>query len=130
MAQHNCEDLKSIDTPSTFSIFTQTSSDHTSNQIVDHLEAAHNEDNEISDDLYKFRALTGHQGPLKATDPNWKGCKYRVFVEWETGEKTYEPSQSSQQMTLSHVPHMQRKMIFYMLMAGKGSGTLQRGTKS
>ena len=30
------------------------------NQLVDHLEAAANEDNEISDDLYKFRALIGH----------------------------------------------------------------------
>ena len=57
---------------------------------MDHLEAA-NEDNEISDDLYKFRALIGHQGPLKATDLHWKGCKYNVLVDWETGEKTYEP---------------------------------------
>ena len=38
-----------------------------------------------------FRALIGHQGPLKPTDPNWKGCKYNVLVDWETGEKTYEP---------------------------------------
>ena len=60
-------------------------------QLVDHLEAAANKDNEISDDLYKFRALIGHQGPLKATDPNWKGCKYNILVDWETGEKTYEP---------------------------------------
>ena len=30
------------------------------NQLVDHLEAAANEDNKISDDLYKFRALIGH----------------------------------------------------------------------
>ena len=61
------------------------------NQLVDHLEAAANEDNKISEDLYKFRALIGHQGLLKATDPNWKGCKYNVLVDWETGEKTYEP---------------------------------------
>ena len=60
-------------------------------QLVDHLEAAFNEDNEISDDLYKFRTLIGHQGPLKPTDPNWKGCKYNVLVDWETQEKTYEP---------------------------------------
>ena len=60
-------------------------------QLVDDLEAAANEDNEISDDLYKFKALIGHQAPLKATDPNWKGCKYNVLVEWETGEKTCEP---------------------------------------
>ena len=58
---------------------------------MDHLEAAANDDNEISDDLFKFRALIGHQGPLKPTDPNWKGCKYNVLVDWETGEKTYEP---------------------------------------
>ena len=36
MAQHNCEDLKPIDTPSTCSTFTQASSDHTSNQIFAH----------------------------------------------------------------------------------------------
>ena len=59
------------------------------NQLVDHLEAAANEDNEISDDLFKFRALIGHRGPLKPTDPNWKGCKFNVLVDWETGEKTY-----------------------------------------
>ena len=59
-------------------------------QLKDHLESA-NEDNEISDDLYKVRALIGHQEPLKPTDPNWKGCKYNVLVDWETGEKTYEP---------------------------------------
>ena len=61
------------------------------NQLGDHLEAASNDDDEISDDLFKFRALIGHQGPLKPTDPNWKGCKYNVLVDWETGEKTYEP---------------------------------------
>ena len=58
---------------------------------MDHLEGAANEDNEISDNLYKLRALIGHQGPLKATDPNWKGYKYNVLVDWETREKTYEP---------------------------------------
>ena len=61
------------------------------NQLVDHLEAAANEDNEISDDLFKLRALIGHQGPLKPTNPNWKGCKFNVLVDWETGEKTYDP---------------------------------------
>ena len=36
MAQHKCEDLKPIHTPSIFSTFTQASSDHTSNQICAH----------------------------------------------------------------------------------------------
>ena len=61
------------------------------NQLVDHLEAAANDANEISDDLFKLRALFGHQGTLKPTKPNWKGCKYNVLVDWVTAEKTYEP---------------------------------------
>ena len=36
MAEHNCEDLKPIDTPSTFLTFTQASHDHTSNSICAH----------------------------------------------------------------------------------------------
>ena len=36
MAQHNCEDLKPIDNPSTASTFTEVSSDHTSNLICTH----------------------------------------------------------------------------------------------
>ena len=36
MGQDNSEDLKPIDTPSTFSTLTQASSDHTSSQICPH----------------------------------------------------------------------------------------------
>ena len=36
-------------------------------------------------------SLIGHEGPLKATDPNWKGSKWNVQIEWETGEITFEP---------------------------------------
>ena len=36
MAQHNCEDVKPIDTPSTLLTFTPASSDHTSSQICAH----------------------------------------------------------------------------------------------
>ena len=45
----------------------------------------------INDVLYKFRALIGNQGPLKVTNLILKGCKYTIYVEWETGEKTYKP---------------------------------------
>ena len=57
----------------------------------ENLESAANEESKIQDDLYKLKALIGHQGPLKAPGPNWKKCHNHVFVEWETGEKTYEP---------------------------------------
>ena len=55
-------------------------------QFLDHLD--HQEQHE---DLYKFRAITGHQGPLSPQDENYKGSKYNVMVEWETGEITEEP---------------------------------------
>ena len=28
---------------------------------------------------------------MNTTDPDWKGSKYNVQVEWETGEVTFEP---------------------------------------
>ena len=55
-------------------------------QILDHLD--HQEQQE---DLYKFRAITCHQGPLSPQDENYKASKYNVMVEWETGEITDEP---------------------------------------
>ena len=45
----------------------------------------------MDQELYRFRAIIGHQGPLLASDPDWKGSKYNVPVEWETGEITFEP---------------------------------------
>ena len=41
--------------------------------------------------LFLFRAIIGHQGPSKAADPDWKGSKYNIQVEWENGEVTFEP---------------------------------------
>ena len=61
------------------------------NQLPDHLETAHDNDLGMYQELFKFRAIIGHQGPLKATDPDWKGSKYNVQVEWKTGEVTLEP---------------------------------------
>ena len=55
-------------------------------QILDHLD--HQEQQK---DLYKFRAISGHQGPLSHQDNNYKGSKYNVNVEWVTGEITEEP---------------------------------------
>ena len=45
----------------------------TYSQLLDHLEQADEQDNSMDQDLYRFRAITGHGGPLKATDPNWEG---------------------------------------------------------
>ena len=39
---------------------------------------------------YRFRAIIGHKGPLLASDPEWKGSKYNVQIEWKTREITFE----------------------------------------
>ena len=61
------------------------------NELLEHLENAQDHDMGMDQELYRFRAIIGHQGPLLASDPDWKGSKYNVQVEWETGEITFEP---------------------------------------
>ena len=63
----------------------------TYNQQLDHLEQDDEQDNFMDQELYTFRGIIGHEGPLKATDPNWKGSKWKVQIGWETGEITFEP---------------------------------------
>ena len=45
----------------------------------------------MDQELFMFRSIFGHQGHLATSDPDWKGSKYSVQVEWATGEITYEP---------------------------------------
>ena len=62
----------------------------TYSQLLDHLEQAEEQDNYMDQELFKFRAIFGHESHLIVTDPNWKGSKYNVQIEWETGEITFE----------------------------------------
>ena len=41
------------------------------NQLLEHLENAQDHDMGIDQDLYRFRAIIGHKGPLLASDPDW-----------------------------------------------------------
>ena len=60
------------------------------NQLMDYIQKGTDAE-EDPDSLFKFRGIIAHQGPLESTDPNHKGSKYNVMVEWESGEVTYEP---------------------------------------
>ena len=60
------------------------------NQLMDYIQNGTDAE-EDPDSLFKFRDIVAHQGPLEPTDPNHKGSKYNVMVEWESGEVTYEP---------------------------------------
>ena len=42
-------------------------------------------------DEWHFKAITNHKGPLKQTDPDYKGSSYNVCIDWENGETTWEP---------------------------------------
>jgi hypothetical protein len=48
-----------------------------------------NEENDVI--IWHFWQIIGHQGPLLCSDPNCKGSKLNVMVEWENGETTTEP---------------------------------------
>ena len=61
------------------------------NQLLEHLENAQHHDMGMDQELYRFSAIIGHQGPLLASDSDWKGSKFNVQVEWENGEITFEP---------------------------------------
>ena len=60
------------------------------NQLMDYIQKGTDAE-EDPGSLFKFRDIVAHQGPLESTDPNHKGSKYNVMVEWESGEVTYEP---------------------------------------
>ena len=60
------------------------------NQLMDYIQKGTDAE-EDPDSLFKFRDIVAHQGPLESTDPDHKGSKYNVMVEWESGEVTYEP---------------------------------------
>ena len=60
------------------------------NQLMDYIQKGTDAE-EDPDSLFKFRDIVAHQGPLESIDPDQKGSKYNVMVEWESGEITYEP---------------------------------------
>jgi hypothetical protein len=41
--------------------------------------------------FWNFKHIVGHEGPFRASDPEYKGSRYNVLVKWENGEITSEP---------------------------------------
>ena len=99
-------------------------------QLLEHLENAQDHDMGMDQELYRFRAIIGHQGPLLASDPDWKGSKYNVQVEWETGEITLNPSPSLLLMIQSHVQHMPKRMTCLLGREGVNSEALPKRIRS
>ena len=88
---------------------------------MDHLEQTDEQDNSIDQELYRFRAIIGHEGPSKVTDPNWKGRKWNAQIKWETGEITFEPSSViAADDPISCEAYAQKKKTYTTLLDGKG----------
>ena len=46
---------------------------------------------EDDDITWKFGSISDHQGPLSKGDGCYKGSRFNVLVNWESGKSTYEP---------------------------------------
>ena len=58
------------------------------NDIVDYI---NNDEEQDSTRIWKFKRIIAHEGPLVASHPSYRGSKWNVMIEWETGEVTSEP---------------------------------------
>ena len=50
------------------------------NQVMEHVQRDL-ENEQSGDKTFKFRDISGHQGPVGPDDPHYKGNKYNVMVE-------------------------------------------------
>ena len=61
-------------------------------EIISYNEILHMiEKDETEEGLWRFKSITGHQGPLSKSDKAYNGSRFNVLVHWENGESTYEP---------------------------------------
>ena len=56
------------------------------NDIINHIER-----DEVEHREWRFKSIMVHEGSLSAGDKSYKGSRYNILVNWESGESTYEP---------------------------------------
>ena len=100
------------------------------NQLLEHLENAQDHDMGMDQELYRFRAIIGHQGPLFASDSDWKGSNIMFKLNGRLGRLLLNPSPSLLLMTQSPVQHMPKRMIYLLKKDDVGSGALPRKIKT
>ena len=59
------------------------------NDILEYLEESLLENPE--EQVWKFKDIIAHEGPLKPGDASYKGSQYNILVVWKDGSRTYEP---------------------------------------
>jgi hypothetical protein len=62
------------------------------NELMDYIEKDEQQhQDKDGNGFWNFKHIVGHEGPFRASDPEYKGSRYNVLVEWENGEITSEP---------------------------------------
>ena len=61
------------------------------NELSDIVSEQHDRESTGEQEIFSFREISDHVGPIKRSDPEYKGSSYNVLVEWEDGTKTWEP---------------------------------------
>jgi hypothetical protein len=62
------------------------------NELMDYIEKdkqQHQDDD--GNGLWNFKHIVEHEGPFRTSDPEYKGSRYNVLIDWENGEITCEP---------------------------------------
>ena len=54
--------------------------------VINHIEKEDEENNQ-----WKFKSINGHQGSFPKSDVEYKGSRYNVLANWNSGESTYKP---------------------------------------
>ena len=62
------------------------------NELCDLVAEQHDREASVKDEVFTFRRIVDHKGPLKAGDSEYNGSHYNVKIEWEdAGVTTWEP---------------------------------------
>ena len=84
------------------------------NQLLEHLENAQDHDMGMDQELFKFRAIIGHQGPCLPQIQTGKEANTMFRLNGRLGRLHLNPSPSLLQMIQSLVQHMPKKMIYLL----------------
>jgi hypothetical protein len=55
------------------------------------LEALESDLLDPDEQMWSFKDIIAHEGPLTRDSPNYKGSSYNVLIAWEDGSRTFEP---------------------------------------
>ena len=94
-------------------------------ELSDIVEKQHADEPDPDECLYTFKIIISHHGPYKISDPEYRGSRWNVKIEWEDGSQILNHCPKLVLMTLPSVLNMQRIITFLTLLDGSNSNVLQ-----